>query len=103
MAKTCALAVIPTNLEVQLYGKDVARKRALLSCISPGDKVTFLRPNGLKLVGGRAMPEFKEATGRAIICQASPGVVVVNLGGRFGTPGCVTAENIVSVRTVNVA
>jgi len=40
--------------------------------------------------------EYKNKTGRAVI--VSPGYVALNMGGRFGTPGVATPENIVSVK-----
>lgn len=64
----------------------------LLASIRPGDRVTILVPNGF----GRNGQEWKEATGRAVII--SPGYVALNMGGRFGTPGVATEENLVSVR-----
>lgn len=64
----------------------------LLASIRPGDRVTILVPNGF----GRNGQEWKEATGRAVI--VSPGHVALNMGGRFGTPGVATEENLVAVR-----
>ena len=64
----------------------------LLASIRPGDRVTILVPNGF----GRNGQEWKQATGRATI--VSPGYVALNMGGRFGTPGVATEENLVSVR-----
>lgn len=79
--------------------------KELLDSIKAGDRVRFLRPNGLKLVDGRAVPEYREAVGTAQrgLIQASPGTVVVNMGGRFGTPACVTVDNLVSVRKAKVS
>lgn len=67
--------------------------------IEVGDSVTFLRYAG----GGAARPEYREATGKAIIIspphwEGPIERVTVNLGGRHGTPGVVTAENFLRVR-----
>lgn len=64
----------------------------LLQTIRPGDRVTILVPAGI----GRSGVEYKPKTGTARII--SPGYVALNMGGRFGTPGVATAENLVSVR-----
>lgn len=71
-------------------------KQELLDSIQAGDRVTFNRYAGLGLKG----PEYKPATGTAqkFLVQAQPGVVVLNMGGRHGTPACVTVDNIISVR-----
>ena len=63
----------------------------LISKIRPGDKVTILVPAGL----GRNGPEYKKRTGRAVM--RGPAGWVLNLGGRYGTPGVATAENTVKV------
>lgn len=67
----------------------------LLGTIRAGDKVTILVPNGI----GRHGPEWKEKTGRAVM-RGDHGWVL-NMGGRFGTPGVATPENLVRVRKVN--
>jgi hypothetical protein len=66
----------------------------LLQTIRPGDRVTILVPSGI----GRSGVEYKPKTGKAVII--SDGYVALNMGGRFGTPGVATAENLVSVRKV---
>jgi hypothetical protein len=58
--------------------------------IRPGDRVRLLVPNGI----GRAGVEYKEVRGVAMI--VGPDRVAVNLGGKFGRPGVVTAENYVA-------
>lgn len=65
---------------------------ALVASIRPGDKVTVLVPNGI----GRNGPEFKEATGRAVICSGTH--VALNMGGRFGKPGVADPFNVVKVK-----
>jgi|KBSSwiStaDraftv2_1062776.scaffolds.fasta_scaffold25388_7 hypothetical protein len=69
-----------------------ASVKRYLASIRPGDRVTILVPAGRGMHG----QEWKNATGRAVII--SPGYVALNMGGRFGTPGVATAENLVSVR-----
>ncbi len=64
----------------------------LVASIRPGDRVTIFVHAGI----GRNGPEKREATGRAVICSGTH--AALNMGGRFGTPGVVTPENIVSVR-----
>lgn len=64
----------------------------LVASIRPRDKVTILVPNGR----GRNGVEYKEATGRAVICSGTH--VALNMGGKYGTPGVATPENIVKVR-----
>lgn len=67
-------------------------KHELLNTIRPGDKVTILVPNGI----GRNGPEWKPKTGRAVM--PGPHGWALNMGGRFGTPGVATPENLVAVR-----
>lgn len=63
---------------------------ATLNGIRPGDRVRFMVPNGI----GRNGVEHKEARGRAVIC--GPDRIAVNMGGRYGKPGVVTAANYVA-------
>lgn len=58
--------------------------------VKPGDRVTALRPNGI----GRNGPEWTRVTGRAVLCF--PSHVVLNIGGRYGTPFVVSADNFIS-------
>lgn len=95
--KTVNVKGIPTNVQIQIYGKAQAEKLALVQAIRGGDKVTALFPNGLKLVDGKAVPEYKAKTGKANGLLIFKEHVVINLGGRFGTPGVVDASNIVKV------
>ena len=74
-------------------------KKELLATIEGGDSVTALFPNGLTIKGGRAVREFKARTGKANPLLIFPGShVVINLGGKHGTPGVVDETNIVSVK-----
>ncbi len=61
--------------------------------IKNGDRVTILVPAGISLNG---TVEYKQATGRAVM--KGPAGWVLNMGGRYGTPGVATETNIVSVR-----
>ena len=57
--------------------------------IRPQDRITFLIPNGI----GRNGQEYTTKTGRVVM--VFPTHVVVNGGGRYGTPYVVTQENFV--------
>lgn len=69
----------------------------MIRSIEPGDRVTVMIPNGT----GRNGVEHKKATGRAVICNhkrdPSNLTVALNMGGKWGTPGLATPENIVSI------
>ena len=58
--------------------------------IRAGDTVKFLVPAGT----GRNGVEYKEAGGRVVM--AFPSHLVVNMGGRHGTPGVVNEGNFLS-------
>jgi len=64
-----------------------------IDTIRPGDRVTILIPNGI----GRNGREYKEATGRAVM-RSSHGGWVLNMGGRFGTPGIAGEDNLVRIK-----
>ncbi len=64
----------------------------LLNSIRPGDRVTINVPAGI----GRHGVEYKQKTGRAVM--PGPAGWVLNMGGRYGTPGVATIENTVSIR-----
>jgi hypothetical protein len=68
-------------------------REVMISNIRPGDRVTILVPNGI----GRNGVEWKESTGRAVICSGTH--VALNMGGRYGTPGVATPKNIVRVNS----
>ena len=63
--------------------------------IKHGDRVTILVPAGI----GRNGQEWKEATGRAVM-RSLHGGWVLNMGGRYGTPGIADETNIVRVQKV---
>lgn len=64
----------------------------LLDSIRYWDRVTILIPNGV----GRNGIEWKEKTGRAVM--RGPAGWVLNMGGKHGTPGLATVENLVRVQ-----
>lgn len=64
-----------------------------LATVRPGDRVTILLQNGI----GRHGPEYREATGRAVMPAAGALGWVLNLGGRYGRPGVATRENFVRI------
>jgi hypothetical protein len=69
-----------------------ATRPATFMGIRPGDRVALQVPNGI----GRYGQEYKTVSGRAVMCFDTH--VVVNLGGRYGTPGVVTEDNYVNHR-----
>lgn len=65
----------------------------LVKMIRPGDTVTATFPCGRTLKG----IEYKERHGKVNPMLIFDEHVVINLGGKHGTPGVVDARNIVSV------
>jgi len=63
-----------------------------IDTIRPGDRVTILVPNGI----GRNGREYKEKTGRAVM--RGPAGWVLNMGGRYGTPGIAGEDNLVRIK-----
>ena len=60
----------------------------LVDSIRPGDRVTILSQHGQKLTGRAVMP-------------AKGGIGwVLNIGGRYGTPGIATDDNTILVKKV---
>lgn len=72
-------------------------KAELLRSVRGGDRVVARFPAGLKVVGRRAVPEYSNRAGVANPLLIFPSHVVINLGGRYGTPGVVDSSNLVSV------
>jgi hypothetical protein len=63
----------------------------LIEKARPGDRVTIMTPHGSKL------------TGRVVMARPNGHEhLVLNLGGRYGTPGIATVKNIVSVKFVEM-
>jgi hypothetical protein len=62
-----------------------------------GDRIRFRMPNGLRLVNGRAVPEFKTRAAKVQPLLVFADHVVVNLGGAYGRPHVVTEENFVGM------
>ncbi len=69
----------------------------LVRSIKVGDRVTIKVPNGI----GPNGPEWKEATGKAVICSGTH--ATLNMGGKHGTPAVATPNNIVRIGTHRVA
>lgn len=69
----------------------------LVRSVRGGDRVSARFPAGLRIRGRKAVPEYGVRTGVANPLLIFPAHVVINLGGRFGTPGVVDASNIVAV------
>ncbi len=64
---------------------------SMIDKIKHGSRVTILVPAGI----GRNGQEWKPKTGRAVM--RGPAGWVLNMGGKYGTPGVATPENIVKV------
>lgn len=77
--------------EYDIEAGEADLRRAMLAAIRPGDRVTILVPNGI----GRHGTDWKEKTGRAVM--RGPAGWVLNMGGRYGTPGVATLDNLVTV------
>ena len=79
-------------------------RETMVANIRVGDRVTILVPNGQHIdhSTGKIVQEWAERTGKAIIC-ARPWEqqthVALNMGGRFGTPGVATPQNIVRINS----
>jgi len=56
----------------------------LIDTVQNGDKVTIITPHGNQL------------TGRAVM--KGPAGWVLNMGGKYGTPGIASDENVIRVR-----
>jgi hypothetical protein len=71
----------------------------IIANIRPGDRVTARFPNGKSIdwTTRKTVQDYAERTGTAVM-RSSVGGWVLNMGGRFGTPGLVDEHNVVSVR-----
>lgn len=65
----------------------------LTDLIRTGDRVTIRIPAGRNMDGSY---DYTQKTGRAVM--KGPAGWVLNLGGKYGTPGIATEENIVLVK-----
>lgn len=63
-----------------------------------GDRVSIRVPAGQRWdrAAGKLVTEWSVRTGRVVIVNAD-GTAALNMGGRHGTPGLATADNIVRV------
>ena len=82
-AAVAAVKRLAAKLGIPVSGGK-GRNPGLFETIRPGDRVTISTPQG------------QTRTGRAVML--GPGGWVLNLGGRYGTPGIANERNIVSVR-----
>lgn len=71
----------------------------IIASIKPGDRVTARFPNGKSInwETRKVEQDYAERTGVAVM-PSNAGGWVLNMGGRFGTPGLVDEHNVVSVR-----
>lgn len=60
-----------------------------------GDKVRFWRPAGLGIKNGKAVQEYAKCTAKVQPLLVFATHVVVNLGGKYGTPFVVDASNFI--------
>jgi len=60
-----------------------------IASLRPGSRVTYLVPSGQ----GRNGIEYRSKTSKVVLAMGTH--VVVNMGGRHGTPFVVTPENVV--------
>lgn len=65
---------------------------SLVESIKHGDRVTILVSSGI----GRNGIEWRESTGRAVM--RGPAGWVLNMGGRYGTPGIAGESNTVRIK-----
>lgn len=71
-------------MSIEGVAREVMAPAAVFDLIRPGDRVTISTPHGGQL-SGRCVMKF-------------PTHAVLNLGGKYGTPGIATVENIVKVK-----
>ncbi len=66
--------------------------------IKHGTRVTILVPNGkhINWKTGQIEQEWKESAGRAVM-RSTTGGWVLNMGGRYGTPGLANPNNTVAI------
>lgn len=68
---------------------------AIIAKARPGDTVEYLAYNGM----GRFGAEYKPARGRVVMARPSGSPhLVLNIGGRYGTPKVVDERNLVSLK-----
>lgn len=58
-----------------------------------GDRIRFIRRDGMNLRGGKAEQAYKPCVAKVQPMLVFPDHVVVNLGGRYGTPYVVDSSN----------
>ena len=60
-----------------------------------GDRIRYWRANGTKLEGGKAVTDWKQKVAKVQPLLVFADHVVVNEGGRYGTPYVVDAGNYI--------
>lgn len=58
-----------------------------------GDRIRFLMPNGKSIRDGKVVQDYKARTARVQPLLVFEDHVIVNLGGKYGTPGYVDSTN----------
>jgi hypothetical protein len=87
------MAQQPNSIWTDEWMREEVTARAVdLSLIRAGDRVTIFVYAGRS----RSGPEWKQKTGRAVM--RGPAGWVLNMGGRFGTPGIAGPDNTVAIK-----
>jgi hypothetical protein len=81
-----ALAKRAPTVRLAPKRKVAAPKKKATPSISVGDRITIVNRFG------------QQSTGRVVMRSTYPGSWVLNMGGRYGTPGIATPQNIVKVQ-----
>lgn len=74
------------------------KSQELVNSIKRGDRVTILVYNGYARHNGGTVVEWVEKTGTAVMFARGGIGWVLNMGGRYGTPGVAAADNTIAVR-----
>ncbi|MHC4332176.1 MAG: hypothetical protein ACYSUV_00085 [Planctomycetota bacterium] len=77
---------VPPPPPDETEGPEPASLEGVCDIIKPGDRVTIATPHGNRL------------TGRATMRNRQQDCWVLNMGGRHGTPGIATEENVMKVK-----
>ena len=67
-----------------------------MNTIKPGTRLTILVPAGKSLKNGKIVQDYAERSGKVVMRSATGGWVL-NMGGRYGTPGLADETNIVKI------
>lgn len=81
-----------------MNGSAITPAALLMTKIVNGARVSIRVPAGQKIgQEGKIEQEWHVSTGRAVMRSSQTGGWVLNMGGRYGTPGVATAQNLVAV------